>query len=147
MSRTDATITDWRRDPWDEPEEIEPEDLEPLPPDRKGGRRLGLAFLAIVVVMFLLAGLGGRWAIQQVSPPGEPGDPVNFTVNEGDTLEAVATRLQDEGIITNARVSCRTSSGRVTSNCNPATSRCGPGTTWATSCGRCAPRPSRPSPT
>ena len=104
MSRTDATITDWRRDPWDEPGEIEPEDLEPLPPERKGGRRLGLAFLAIVVVMFLLAGLGGRWAIQQVSPPGDPGDPVNFTVNEGDTLEAVATRLQDEGIITNARV-------------------------------------------
>ena len=104
MSRTDATITDWRRDPWDEPGEIEPEDLEPLPPDRKGGRRLGLAFLAIVVVLFLLAGLAGRWAIQQVSPPGEPGDPVNFTVNEGDTLETVATRLQDEGIITNARV-------------------------------------------
>ena len=41
MSRN-LTITDWRRDPWDEPEELEPEEMEALPPERKGGRRLGL---------------------------------------------------------------------------------------------------------
>ena len=76
MSRTDSTIIDWRRDPWDEPEDVEPEDMEPLPPERKGGRRLGLAFLAILVVLAVLAGLAGRWAIQQVAPPGSPGDPV-----------------------------------------------------------------------
>ena len=73
VSRTDSTIIDWRRDPWDEPEDVEPEDMEPLPPERKGGRRLGLAFLAILVVLAVLAGLAGRWAIQQVAPPGEPG--------------------------------------------------------------------------
>ena len=104
MSRTDLTITDWRRDPWDEPEDLDPEEMEPLPPERKGGRRLGLAFLGLLVVMALLAGLAGRWTVQQVAPPGEPGDPVNFTINEGDTLSAVADRLQSEGIITNARV-------------------------------------------
>jgi UPF0755 protein len=104
VSRTDSTITDWRRDPWDEPDEIEPEEMEPLPPERKGGRRLGLAFLGILVVLCLLAGLAGRWAIQQVAPPGDPGDPVNFTVNVGDTLAAVSERLQAEGIITNARM-------------------------------------------
>ncbi len=104
VSRTDLTITDWRRDPWDEPEDLEPEEMEPLPPERKGGRRLGLAFLGLLVVMFLLAGLAGRWTLQQVAPPGEPGDPVNFTINEGDTLSSVADRLQAEGIITNARV-------------------------------------------
>ena len=104
MSRTDLTITDWRRDPWDEPEALDPEEMEPLPPERKGGRRLGLAFLGLLVVMALLAGLAGRWTVQQVAPPGEPGDPVNFTINEGDTLSAVADRLQSEGIITNARV-------------------------------------------
>ena len=73
VSRTDRPSTDWRRDPWDEPEDVEPEDMEPLPPERKGGRRLGLAFLAILVVLAVLAGLAGRWAIQQVHPPGEPG--------------------------------------------------------------------------
>jgi peptidoglycan lytic transglycosylase G len=104
VSRTDSTITDWRRDPWDEPEDVEPEDMEPLPPERKGGRRLGLAFLAILVVLAVLAGLAGRWAIQQVAPPGSPGDPVNFTVNVGDTVDSVGTRLQEAGIITNARV-------------------------------------------
>jgi len=104
VSRTDTTITDWRRDPWDEPEDVEPEDMEPLPPERKGGRRLGLAFLAILVVLAVVAGMAGRWAIQQVAPPGDPGDPVNFTVNVGDTVDTVGTRLQDAGIITNARV-------------------------------------------
>ena len=104
MSRTDSTIIDWRRDPWDEPEDVEPEDMEPLPPERKGGRRLGLAFLAILVVLAVLAGLAGRWAVQQVAPPGSPGDPVNFTVNVGDTVDSVGTRLQEAGIITNARV-------------------------------------------
>ena len=104
MSRTDLTITDWHRDPWDEPEDLEPEEMEPLSPERKGGRRLGLAFLALLVVMLLLAGLAGRWTLQQVAPPGDPGDPVNFTVNEGDTLASVADRLQVERIITNARV-------------------------------------------
>jgi UPF0755 protein len=99
-----VTITDWRRDPWDEPDDVEPEDMEPLPPERKGGRRLGLALLAILAVLLVLAGLGGRWAIQQVAPPGTPGDPVNFTVNVGDTVETVAARLQEAGIITNARV-------------------------------------------
>jgi UPF0755 protein len=78
--------------------------MEPLPPERKGGRRLGLAFLAILVVLAVLAGLAGRWAIQQVAPPGSPGDPVNFTVNVGDTVDSVGTRLQEAGIITNARV-------------------------------------------
>jgi UPF0755 protein len=104
VSRTDLTITDWHRDPWDEPEVLEPEEMEPLSPERKGGRRLGLAFLALLVVMLLLAGLAGRWTLQQVAPPGDPGDPVNFTINEGDTLASVADRLQAEDIITNARV-------------------------------------------
>jgi UPF0755 protein len=104
VSRAGSTITDWRRDPWDEPEELAPEEMESLPPERKGGRRLGLAFLAILVVLCLLAGMAGRWAIQQVAPPGDPGDPVNFTVNEGETLPVVAERLQQAGIITNARM-------------------------------------------
>ena len=66
MSRTDSTITDWRRDPWDEPEDVELEDMEPLPPERKGGRRLGLAFLAILVVHGVLGrAVGGA--------PGQPG--------------------------------------------------------------------------
>jgi len=97
-------ITDWRRDPWDEPEELDPQEFEPLPPERKGGRRLGLALLAVVVVFAVIVGLTGRWVLQQVAPPGSPGDAVNFTVNDGDTLATVADRLQQEGIITNARV-------------------------------------------
>jgi peptidoglycan lytic transglycosylase G len=104
MSRTDQTIIDWRPDPWDEPGELEPQDLEPMPPERKSGRRLGLAALGILVVLCVIAGLAGRWVIQQVAPPGEPGDRVNFTVNPGDTVASVSARLQQEGIITNARV-------------------------------------------
>ena len=83
--------------------------------------------------MLLLAGLAGRWTLQQVAPPGDPGDPVNFTVNEGDTLASVADRLQAEGIITNARVFRWYVSARAGSSCSRATTRCGPRTTWATS--------------
>ena len=39
-----------------------------------------------------------------MAPPGSPGDPVNFTVNVGDTVDSVGARLQEAGIITNARV-------------------------------------------
>ena len=70
VSRTDSTIIDWRRDPWDEPEDVEPEDMEPLPPERKGGRRLGLAFLAILVVLAVLAGLAGTLGDPAGRPPG-----------------------------------------------------------------------------
>jgi UPF0755 protein len=104
VSRIDTTITDWRPDPWDAPEEVPPEELEPMPPERKSGRRLGLAALAILVVLAVIAGIAGRWTLQQIAPPGEPGDRVNFTVSEGDSVATVAERLQLEGIITNARV-------------------------------------------
>jgi UPF0755 protein len=97
-------ITDWRRDPWDEPEGLEPQDLVVAPPERRTGPRLGLALLAILLVMCVVIGLVGRWTIQQIAPPGKAGSPVNFTVNDGDTLATVAARLQQEGIITNARV-------------------------------------------
>jgi UPF0755 protein len=104
VSRTDTTITDWRPDPWDAQDEVPPEELEPMPPERKSGRRLGMAALGILVVLAVIAGVAGRWTLQQIAPPGEPGDRVNFTVSEGDSVATVAERLQQEGIITNARV-------------------------------------------
>ena len=60
--------------------------------------------MVVVVVLVLVAGRIGWWYVKQINPEGTPGVPVNFTVNEGDTLESVSERLEAEGIIVNAGV-------------------------------------------
>lgn len=60
------------------------------------------AWVAIAGV--LTAGAVAWWYIRQVNPSGEVSEPINFTVNEADSLESISIRLQDQGVITNARV-------------------------------------------
>jgi UPF0755 protein len=52
----------------------------------------------------LLLGSLGWWAIRVLNPSGDPGVAINFTVNEGDTVSSVATRLESAGIIGNAMI-------------------------------------------
>lgn len=59
---------------------------------------------ALAIVAILIAGSTGWWYMNQINPKGDPGPAVNFTVNPGETIESLSVRLQDEGIITNARV-------------------------------------------
>ena len=78
---------------------------EPLPPERKGGRRLGLAFLAILVVLAVLAGLAGRWAIQQVDPARAARRPGELHGQRGrHRRQRRRPACRRPGIITNARV-------------------------------------------
>lgn len=58
----------------------------------------------VLVVLTLLVGAGGWWLATQLNPGGTSEASVNFTVNEGDDLTAVARRLEDSGIIVNAAV-------------------------------------------
>jgi UPF0755 protein len=64
---------------------------------------LGYGFFVVLVALLLVAGAIGLWVVKQVNP-GNPGAARNFTVNPGDTPEAIAARLKDQGIITNERV-------------------------------------------
>jgi UPF0755 protein len=51
-----------------------------------------------------VAGAAGFWLARQLTPSGRTDQAVNFTVNEGDTLDSISRRLQQEGIVTDARV-------------------------------------------
>jgi len=76
------------------------------PPRRPGGRltrrgRIVLGTLAVLLVLGLGAGL---WVLKQVNPSGGPGEKVAFDIVPGTSVSAVATGLEDKGVITSAQV-------------------------------------------
>jgi len=100
------TLTDdrpWQTDPWDTVDGAEvPVARLHAQRDRRrwyvwGAMYVGLAALVVV-------GLVGRWYLGAVNPAGDPGDPVTFTVEEGDTFASVAERLHAEGLISSVGV-------------------------------------------
>lgn len=100
----DPLIGDWVEDPWDADEVVGESSLEEVvdPARHLSGPLRLLAIVATATV--LLVGAVGWWGIRQLNPAGEPGAPVNFTVNEGDTLDVVTERLADAGIVVNRAV-------------------------------------------
>lgn len=80
----------------------EAEGWEPMPPERKGGRRWVVVGVAVLVLGLLTAGLGAAWFQSQLDPAGAPGDPVTFTVPEGASASSIADLLEEEGVIRNA---------------------------------------------
>jgi UPF0755 protein len=82
-----------------------PEDLLESTPREFGQLRGVTRTVAIVVVASVLfLGCLGWWAVRVLNPSGEPGVAVNFTVNDGDTISSVASRLHSAGIISNATI-------------------------------------------
>lgn len=94
----------WREDPWDQPSELEEGATDVLAPGWDHLRGPARMVVTVVVATVLLFGAVGWWVVNQLNPAGEPGAAVNFTVNDGDTVASVASRLADEGFITNARL-------------------------------------------
>jgi peptidoglycan lytic transglycosylase G len=94
----------WAHDRWDDTDYTEAAVVEHTPRRRRVVKWLVFVLASLLVIALLTAGAVGWWYIRQVNPSGEASAVVNFTVNETDTLETISTRLQDEGIITNARV-------------------------------------------
>ena len=104
MSRRSNVIDDWSPDPWDDADGLVEVAYERARPSRSVPKVLGFGLLAIAVVAMLMIGGFGFWVIRQVNPTGDPGEKVNFTVNRGDDVGAISTRLERAGIITNAKV-------------------------------------------
>ena len=104
MSRRSNVIDDWSPDPWDDADGLVEVAYERARPSRSVPKVLGFGLLAVAVVAMLMIGGFGFWVIRQVNPTGDPGDKVNFTVNKGDDVDALSTRLERAGIITNAKV-------------------------------------------
>lgn len=95
---------DWVADPWDQIEAVVDDDLvehRRFPRPKKWV--VQGALVAVFAVVVAVASVGW-WYLRQVNPSGEATTAVNFTVLEGDTLDAVSQRLETEGIITSARV-------------------------------------------
>ena len=92
----------WVTDPWDDTTTLPGDSVEDVPPGLDFLRGPVRNVVIVLLATILLVGAGGLWVVHQLNPGGTPGVAVNFTVNEGDTLDAVVARLDDQGIIGNA---------------------------------------------
>lgn len=94
----------WFDDPWDDLDEVWRAEVEHAPAQR---RWIGLVLAVLAglgIVALLVAGAVGWWLIRQLNPPGEAETSQRFVVTEQDTLDTLADRLADEGIIAHAGV-------------------------------------------
>ena len=94
----------WHDDPWDRVNEVPEDLLESTPREFRQLRGVTRTVAIVVVASVLFLGSLGWWAVGVLNPSGEPGVAVNFTVNEGDTISSVASRLHSAGIISNATI-------------------------------------------
>jgi UPF0755 protein len=96
----DAVVADDQPVRWEEP--LTRREQRAL----SGGRRRRwpavLASFALIVV--LVVGAAGFWAVRQIDPPGEPGDEVPLVIPEQTGTSEIADLLAENGIITNATV-------------------------------------------
>ena len=94
----------WHDDPWDRVADVPEEALESMPPELRHLRGVTRTVAIVVASSLLLLGALGWWAVRVLNPSGTPGVAVNFTVNEGDTISTVASRLEQAGVISNATI-------------------------------------------
>ncbi len=106
IGRRGATLEDrdWQHDPWDDPDVTDALVIER--PRRSFRSMKYLVYLAglVAIVGLIVAGCVGMWYLRQVNPSGDPGPVEVFKVLPTDSVETVSERLQDRGLITNARV-------------------------------------------
>ena len=94
----------WHDDPWDRVTEVPEDLLESSPREFRQLRGVTRTVAIVVVSSVLFLGSLGWWTVGVLNPSGEPGVAVNFTVNDGDTISSVASRLHSAGIISNATI-------------------------------------------
>lgn len=99
-----AQIETWESDPWDTVEALPDDHLASYSPGRRPRARWAWIVVSVVLVTVLVAGAVGLWYLRQINPPGDPLAAVNFTVVDGDTLDTVSQRLEDESVVTSAGV-------------------------------------------
>lgn len=95
---------DWQHDPWDDPDVTDALVIERTRRSHRSVKYL-VYFAGLVAIAGLLVGGGvGLWYLRQVNPSGDPGPVEVFKVLPTDSIETVSDRLQDRGLINNARV-------------------------------------------
>jgi UPF0755 protein len=102
-ARADKQVAEnWHDDPWDivvdsSESSVEPRDFREIAPMLR-------VVLAAVVCFSLFLGAIGLWYLHKVNPSGGSSVGVSFTVNDGDSVSSVSSRLESEGFITSAGV-------------------------------------------
>jgi UPF0755 protein len=88
---------EWDVDGWDDPGRV------PVVERPRRQTRIVKWFvwfaLALGAAGIVIAGMVGWWYVRRVNGPGEAGGSVTFTINEGDTVESIAQRLAEAGLI------------------------------------------------
>ena len=95
-----ATV--WETDPWDSVDVAVA--VEPLRRQNRVAKWIVWVAMAVAVALVLTAGIVGWWYIRRINPPGDPGEPVTFTIDAGDDLVTISERLEAEGIVVDAGV-------------------------------------------
>ena len=95
-------VLDWSSDPWDDAADAGV--VERLRWQTRSIKWVAYTLLALTTVAILVAGLVGWWYVHQINPAGDPSDPVAFTVSDGDTLQSISVRLQEQGFVEDAGV-------------------------------------------
>ena len=106
MSKRGTTLDelDWQHDPWDDPDLT-----DALVIERKRRQHRPIKYLVyfagiVAIASLIVAGCFGMWYLRQVNPSGDAGTVEVFKVLPTDTVDSISKRLQDRGLITNARV-------------------------------------------
>jgi len=94
----------WHDDPWDRVTTVPEDSLESTPPEFRQLRGVTRTVAIVLAASLLLLGCMGWWTARVLNPSGAPGVAVNFTVNDGDTISSVASRLKSAGIISNSTI-------------------------------------------
>jgi len=71
---------------------------------RRFARPVAIVVGVLSVVTMFVWGSHQLWYLRQVNPPGDAQAAVSFAVTEGDTLDTVSRRLEQDGFIVNAGV-------------------------------------------
>jgi UPF0755 protein len=95
---------DWQHDPWDDPDLTDALVIERPRRSHRSIKYLVYFAAMVAVAGLIVAGCVGMWYLRQVNPSGDPGAVEVFKVLPTDTVETISERLQDRGLITNARV-------------------------------------------
>ena len=97
--------SDWWVDEWDEVDAVPV--VERLSAQRRILKWAVWASFVVVVVLVLVAGWVGWWYLQRVQPDGAGAAPeqvIDFTIASTDSVETIAVRLEDAGLIADQSV-------------------------------------------
>jgi UPF0755 protein len=97
-----AEAAEWALDEWDEVGEVPA--VEPLPRQSRIAKWVVWSAFAVMTVLVVLAGWIGWWYLERTRPDTELSAPVEFIVDDTDTLESLATRLESQGFVEDASV-------------------------------------------